>query len=99
MHHARRGVGSGLFRRHPYLQAALHRWVETTTEGWLVLSRRSIWFLLMLAGANEFVWRSFSTDIWVAYDSFVQPLILVGCLAVQARQLRGGDGGRVEVGS
>jgi hypothetical protein len=40
-----------------------------------------------LAAANETVWRSFSTDVWVAYDTFVQPAVFFGFVAVQSRRL------------
>jgi intracellular septation protein A len=44
--------------------------------------------LLVLAGANEAVWRNFSTDVWVAYDTFVMPAAFFGFLAWQIRSAR-----------
>ena len=36
-------------------------------KGWAILSLRWGLFFLFLAGLNEVVWRTFSTDIWVAF--------------------------------
>jgi intracellular septation protein len=41
-----------------------------TEEGWRVLSARWGFFFLFLAGLNEFIWRSFSTDFWVNFKVF-----------------------------
>ena len=39
--------------------------------------------------ANEAVWRNFSTDVWVAYDTFVMPAAFFGYLALSIRNARG----------
>lgn len=43
---------------------------QLTEEGWRVLSARWGFFFLFLAGLNEFIWRSFSTDFWVNFKVF-----------------------------
>jgi intracellular septation protein len=43
---------------------------QLTPEGWLVLSRRWGFFFVFLAGLNECIWRSFSTDFWVNFKVF-----------------------------
>jgi intracellular septation protein len=49
-----------------------------TEEGWRKLTLRWALFFLALAVLNEIVWRTQSTDVWVAFKSFgVIPLILV----------------------
>lgn len=39
-------------------------------RGWMMLSRNWMLYFLAMAGANEFVWRTFSTDTWVAVKTF-----------------------------
>ncbi len=43
---------------------------QLTDEGWRMLSARWGFFFLFLAGLNEFIWRSFSTDFWVNFKVF-----------------------------
>lgn len=55
---------------------------ELTDEGWRTLTWRWGLFFLALAGINEAVWRSFSTDIWVDFKVFgIMPLIFLFALA------------------
>lgn len=78
---------AGLLRGRSYLESVLQGMLTLQPEAWLALTRRLAWFLLVLAAANEIVWRGFSTDVWVAYDTFLQPVLFVGFLALQTRLL------------
>ena len=42
-----------------------------TDDTWFRLSRRWGWFFLVLAIANELVWRQVSDAHWVAYKTFI----------------------------
>lgn len=67
-------------------------------EGWKKLTLRWGFFFFFLAIANEVVWRSFSTDIWVAFKvwgimpitvvftAFQMPLIMRHSLEEPARE-------------
>jgi intracellular septation protein len=77
----------GLLRGRSYLESVLQGMLTLRPEAWHALTRRLAGFLLALAAANEVVWRGFSTDVWVAYDTFVQPVVFFGFLASQARSL------------
>ena len=46
-------------------------------EGWMILTRRLAAFLLALAVANEAIWRTQSTDLWVKLETFAFPAALV----------------------
>jgi len=60
----------GLAVRRPLLKPLLgHAW-QLTDTGWNVLTRRFGLFFLVLAGLNELVWRTQSTDFWVSYKVF-----------------------------
>lgn len=39
-------------------------------RGWMLLSRNFAIFFVALAIANEFVWRTFSTDIWIGFKIY-----------------------------
>jgi intracellular septation protein len=53
-----------------------------TDEGWRKLTMRWAAFFLVLAGLNEIVWRSFSTDVWVSFKLFaVMPLTFAFAIA------------------
>jgi intracellular septation protein len=47
-----------------------HMAFSLSAAGWLLLSKRFGFFFLFLAGLNELIWRTQSTDIWVNYKLF-----------------------------
>jgi len=60
----------GLALRRPLLKHVLgHAW-RMTDRGWNLLTLRFGLFFLVLAGLNELVWRTQSTDFWVNYKVF-----------------------------
>jgi intracellular septation protein len=78
-------LGLGLWRGQSWLQYVLDGVVPLTPEGWMVLTRRLTVFFVVLAVANELVWRTMSTDIWVNFKTFVLPLALFGFFMTQGR--------------
>ena len=79
----------GLARGQAWLEGVMGSMVALSPEGWTYLTRRFASVLLVLAVANEAVWRNFSTDVWVAYDTFVMPAAFFGYLALSIRRARG----------
>ena len=68
----------GLALNRVFLESLLGHAFDLTHEGWRKLTVRWSWFFLLLAGLNEIVWRSFSTDTWVSFKVFgLLPLTLV----------------------
>ena len=65
-------LGLGLLRGQSYLQYVLEGALPLTHTGWMLLTRRTALFFAVMALANEVIWRSFSTDIFVAWDTFGQ---------------------------
>lgn len=57
-------------RKKLWLKTILGNTMELSPEGWRFLTRNYGIFFLCLAGANEIVWRHFSTDTWVAFKVF-----------------------------
>jgi intracellular septation protein len=57
----------GLFFGKSLLGYVFHAAFRLTDEGWRKLTLRWGLFFILLAVMNEVVWRSFSTDFWVAF--------------------------------
>jgi intracellular septation protein len=64
------GGGLLLFKR-PLLKWIFGVAFQLDDEGWRQLTLRWALFFFFLAGVNEFFWRSFSTDTWIASKMFV----------------------------
>ncbi len=62
----------GLWRGRSYLAYVLEGALPITPAGWMILTRRLAWFFLVFAAMNEVVWRNFSTDVYVLWDTFGQ---------------------------
>ncbi|MGY6534800.1 MAG: inner membrane-spanning protein YciB [Pararhodobacter sp.] len=78
----------GLARGQAWLSGVMGGMVALSSAGWTWLTRRFAAVLLVLAAANEAVWRNASTDVWVAYDTFVMPAAFFGFLALTIRRAR-----------
>jgi len=63
-------LGFGLMRGHSYLEAVMDEAVPLQRQGWMILTRRVMFFFLFLAVANEVIWRNMSTDAWVNFKTF-----------------------------
>ena len=78
-------LGYGLFRGQPYLQVVMDGALPMTSEGWMILTKRFMFFFFGLAVANEMIWRSLSTDIWVNFKTFGLPLAMFVFFITQAK--------------
>ena len=78
-------LGIGLLRGQSWLQLVLDGVVPINPEGWMVLTRRLTFFFVALAVANELVWRTMSTDMWVNFKTFLLPLALFGFFMTQGK--------------
>jgi intracellular septation protein len=68
----------GLAFGKPLLGIVLDQMFHLTDEGWRKLTLRWALFFFALAVLNEIVWRTQSTDTWVAFKAFgVLPLTLI----------------------
>jgi intracellular septation protein len=68
----------GLVLRKPLLSMVFDQVFNLTDEGWRKLTVRWSLFFVALAVLNEIVWRTQSTNIWVAFKAFgTVPLTLV----------------------
>ncbi|MCY4302057.1 MAG: septation protein IspZ [Aestuariivita sp.] len=69
-------LGFGLLRGKSYLEWVLSDFMPMTHKGWMILTRRLTLCFAVLALANEIVWRTLSTDVWVKIETFVFPAVL-----------------------
>jgi intracellular septation protein len=68
----------GVLMQKPLLEAVFDQMFNLTEEGWRKLTIRWALFFLTLAVLNEIVWRTQTTDTWVAFKVFgVTPLTFV----------------------
>ena len=71
-------LAGGLVAGKPLLAVVFDQMFHLTEQGWRKLTLRWALFFFALAILNEIVWRTQSTDFWVAFKVFgVMPLTLV----------------------
>jgi intracellular septation protein len=66
----------GLAQGRSYLEWVMASMMPMRHEGWMILTRRLCFAFVVLAVANEIVWRTMSTDLWVKIETFGFPLAL-----------------------
>ena len=72
----------GLAMGKPLLPIVLDSMMRLTELGWRILTLRWGLFFFLLAGLNELVWRSQTTDFWVSFKVFgTMPITIVFALA------------------
>ena len=78
-------LGMGLLRGKSYLEMVMGENLPLKPEGWMILTRRLLFFFVLLAVFNEVVWRNFSTDSWVTFKTFGLTLGTFGFFMAQIR--------------
>ncbi len=78
----------GLARGQSWLEFIMDGALPITHEGWLILTRRLAIFFACVAVANEIIWRGFSTDVFVAWDTFGQMAAMMAFFISQAGLLK-----------
>jgi len=76
-------LGIGLLRGQSYLQYVMEEFLPMEQEGWMIFTRRLCYMFFALAIANEIIWRTQSTDLWVKLETFAFPVFLFVFLWVQ----------------
>lgn len=66
----------------PLLAIVFDQAFDLTHEGWMKLSTRWAWFFVFLAVVNEVVWRTQTTDFWVAFKVWgIMPITMIFAMA------------------
>jgi intracellular septation protein len=74
-------VWAGLTGRN-VLKLVLDSVFTLTDEGWRLLTWRWAFFFFLLAGINEVVWRTQTTDFWVAFKVWgIMPITMIFAMA------------------
>jgi intracellular septation protein len=81
-------LGIGLLRGQSYLAYVMADMMPMREEGWMILTKRLCGAFAVLAIANEFVWRTMSTDAWVKIETFGFPVALMAFLMWQFAMLQ-----------
>ncbi len=81
-------LGIGLARGRSYLEWVMAEYLPMQTEGWMILTKRMVIAFVGLAVANEIIWRTQSTELWVTLETWVFPLVLGLFLWVQIMALQ-----------
>jgi intracellular septation protein len=76
-------LGGGLLWGRSTLEWVMGDLLPMRHEGWMILTRRLAAMFAALAIANEVVWRTQSTELWVTLETFAFPAVLVVFLWVQ----------------
>ncbi len=76
-------LGVGLLRGQSYLQYVMEEFLPMEREGWMIFTKRVTGMFIALAVANEVIWRTQSTDLWVKLETFAFPIALFVFIWVQ----------------
>jgi intracellular septation protein len=80
-------LGAGLLRGRSLLQWVMSEALPMKPEGWMILTRRLALMFAALAVANEVIWRTQSTELWVKLETFAMPVALFLFLMFQFTRL------------
>ena len=69
-------LGAGLLRGRSLLEYVMGEMMPMQQQGWMILTKRLTLGFAVLALANEFIWRTMSTDTWVKIETFGFPIAL-----------------------
>ena len=76
-------LGAGLLRGVSLLQWVMAEALPMKPEGWMILTRRLALMFAALAIANEVIWRTQTTELWVKLETFAMPAALFLFLMAQ----------------
>ena len=82
-------LGVGLLRGKSMLQWVMAEALPMKPEGWMILTKRLMLMFAGLAVANEVIWRTQSTELWVKLETFAMPGALFLFLMAQFMMLQG----------
>lgn len=78
-------LGVGLLQGKSYLRFLMDEVVPMREEGWMILTRRVFVFFLLIAVANEVIWRTLSTEVWVSFKTFGLTLAVFAFFITQGK--------------
>lgn len=76
-------LGIGLLRGRSYLEWVMGDFLPMQQQGWMILTKRITGMFIALAIANELIWRTQTTELWVKLETFAFPVVLFVFLWLQ----------------
>ena len=71
-------LGFGILQGRSYIKYLMGDALPLTDTGWMIFTRRWIWFFIFLGVLNEVVWRTQTTEFWVSFKTFANiPLTFI----------------------
>lgn len=68
----------GLLNKKLYMKSVMGDKIDLSDRGWKILTKRFMLFFVSVAIINEFIWRSFSEEIWIYFKTFgILPLSII----------------------
>jgi intracellular septation protein len=61
---------AGQLMNRPLFKPLLGENLHLTDEGWRILTWLWFGYFLFISGLNEYIWRNYSTEFWVAFKAF-----------------------------
>jgi len=80
-------LGYGLLKGQSYLRVVMDGALPMDHDGWMILTKRFMLFFFGLAIANEVIWRTLSTDLWVNFKTFGLPIAMFAFIITQAKTI------------
>ena len=81
-------LGIGLWRGQSFLEWVMGDAMPMRQEGWMILTKRVTAMFALLAVANEVIWRTQSTELWVTLETFAFPAAMFAFLMWQIMALQ-----------
>lgn len=78
----------GLARGKSFLEWAMGDSFPMKTEGWMIFTRNMALMFAAMAIANELIWRTQSTELWVKLETFALPGALMVFMVAQLMALQ-----------
>jgi intracellular septation protein len=78
----------GLAQGRSYLKYLMGEALPLTDEGWMIFTRRWMWFFVFLALLNEAIWRTQTTEFWVNFKTFANLPLTLAFMATQFPMLK-----------
>jgi intracellular septation protein len=76
-------LGGGLLFGRSFIAVMFDQMFNLTAVGWRLLTMRWAMFFFAMAILNELIWRTQSTDFWVAFKAFGAIPLTMGFAVVQ----------------
>ncbi len=76
-------LGFGVVKGRSYLKYLMGSTLPLDDAGWMIFTRRWVVFFICMAVLNELIWRTQTTEFWVAFKTFGSLPLTFAFLALQ----------------